>query len=77
MNALDTCIKTILNDIRVELLDEFDKNFQRGSFFGSAKWPKSARPGAKSPLIDSGNLRRSIRGTVNRASRKFVRGERR
>lgn len=30
MNALDTCIKTILNDIRVELLDEFDKNFQRG-----------------------------------------------
>ena len=65
MNALDACIKTILNDIRVELLDEFDKNFQRGSFFGSAKWPKSARPGAKSPLIDSGNLRRSIRGTVS------------
>lgn len=71
MNALDTCIQTILNDLRVELLDEFDKNFERGSFFGSAKWPKSARPGAKTPLIDSGALRRSIRGTVGRNSVAF------
>lgn len=71
MNALNACIQTILNDIRVELLDEFDKNFQCGSFFGTAKWPKSARPGAKTPLIDSGNLRRSIRGTISRNSIAF------
>ncbi len=53
------------------MLDEFDKNFERGSFFGSAKWPKSARPGAKTPLIDSRASRRSIWGTVNRNSVAF------
>lgn len=41
----NTCLNDILNDIRVELLDEFDRNFERGSFFGTKKWPKSARPG--------------------------------
>lgn len=71
MDTLTECLQNILNDIRVELGDEFDKNFQRGSFFGSQKWPKSSRPGAKSPLIDSGNLRRSIRGTVRGNSVAF------
>ena len=57
--------KEILQDIRVELLDEFDKNFERGSFFGTKPWPKSRRPGGKSPLIDSGALRRSIKGEIS------------
>ncbi len=30
-------IKNILNDIRVELTDEFDQNFERQAFF-SEKW---------------------------------------
>lgn len=70
-NSFDTCLQNILNDIRVELLDEFDRNFERGSFFGTKKWPKSARPGAKTPLIDSGALRRSIRGQVQRNTVRF------
>lgn len=64
-------LRNMLNDIRVELLDEFDRNFQRGSFFNTRPWPKSSRPGAKSPLIDSGALRRSIRGEVQRDSVRF------
>ena len=52
--TFDECLENMLEDIRVELADEFDRNFERGSFFGEEKWPKSTRPGAKTPLIDSG-----------------------
>lgn len=63
--SINALMLEILQDIRVELLDEFDKNFERGSFFGTKPWPKSRRPGAKSPLIDSGALRRSIKGEIS------------
>lgn len=66
-----SCFRDILNDLRVELSDEFDRNFERGSFFGTQKWPRSTRPGAKSPLVDSGALRRSIRGRVSGNSVSF------
>lgn len=69
--TFDECLENMLEDIRVELAEEFDRNFERGSFFGEKKWPKSTRPGAKTPLIDSGALRRSIRGTVRRNSVSF------
>lgn len=62
--TFDECLNDMLEDLRVELADEFDRNFERGSFFGTQKWPRSTRPGAKSPLVDSGALRRSIRGRV-------------
>lgn len=65
------CFRDILNDLRVELSDEFDRNFERGSFFGTQKWPRSTRPGTKSPLVDSGALRRSIRGRVSGNSVSF------
>lgn len=69
--TFNECLENMLEDIRVELADEFDRNFERSSFFGEEKWPKSTRPGAKTPLIDSGALRRSVRGTVRRNTVQF------
>lgn len=51
-------LSNILNDIRVELTDEFDKNFSRGGFFGK-KWARK-KNGEPSHLIKTGKLRRSI-----------------
>ncbi len=54
-------IKNILNDIRVDLTDEFDQNFERQAFFSQA-WQRRkspTRPGGHI-LVDTGQLRRSI-----------------
>lgn len=54
-------IRNILKDIKVELTDEFDKNFERQGFF-SEKWQRRKsplRPGG-AILVDTGGLRRSI-----------------
>lgn len=54
-------IRNILNDVRVELSDEFDRNFERQAFFNE-KWQRRSsptRPGG-SILIDTGKLRQSI-----------------
>jgi len=57
-------INDILSDIRVELLDEFDRNFERKAFF-SNKWPpRKFQNNRGSVLMQSGKLRRSIRATV-------------
>ena len=53
--------RRILNDLRVELGDEFDQNFERQAFFSEA-WQKRkspTRPGGHI-LVDTGGLRRSI-----------------
>ena len=58
--SIDTLIKNILSDMRVELLDEFDQNFARQSYFGRA-WQRRKSPiGDGSLLQKSGALRRSI-----------------
>lgn len=53
--------KQILRDIKVELGDEFARNFERQAFF-SDKWQRSRRAERRggATLIDSGKLRRSI-----------------
>lgn len=59
---LQRVVRNILKDIKVELTDEFDKNFERQGFF-SEKWARRKsplRPGG-SILVDTGQLRRSIR----------------
>lgn len=61
-------IRNILSDIRVEMSDEFDRNFERQAFFSEA-WQRRkspTRPGG-SILIDTGKLRQSIssRSTEN------------
>lgn len=66
-------LNAILNDMRVELTDEFDQNFARGGFFGSA-W-KGKLNGDPSKLQDTGKLRRSIRGRTQRAAVVFSSSE--
>lgn len=52
--------KDIISDMRVELAEEFDKNFTRKAFFTN-KWKKRRNPNALgSLLVVTGSLRRSI-----------------
>lgn len=54
-------VARILKDIRVEMTDEFDRNFERQAFFSEA-WERRkspTRPGG-TILVDTGALRRSI-----------------
>ena len=59
-------IRHILQDVRVELDDAFDRNFERQAFF-SEKWARAKHPSkaGRNVLVDSGALRRSIRGKVS------------
>lgn len=57
-------INNIMADVRVELLEEFDRNFERKAFFNE-KWQRKRSPDNKSLLIRSGALRRSIRGQIS------------
>lgn len=71
-NELKLVIGRILQDIRVELTDEFDRNFERQGFF-SEKWQRRKsplRPGG-SILIDTGGLRRSIQSRSTAESITF------
>ena len=53
----------ILQDLRVELTDEFDRNFERKAFFGN-RWKPRRNEGKGSLLLVTGTLRRSIRSSV-------------
>lgn len=53
----------ILQDLRVELTDEFDRNFERKAFFGN-RWKPRRNEGKGSLLLVSTTLRRSIRSSV-------------
>lgn len=53
----------ILTDIKVELSDEFDRNFERKGFF-SRKWKERRREGKGTLMVATGKLRRSIKATV-------------
>jgi len=62
-------IKRILRDIQVELGDEFDRNFERQAFFSEA-WARRKSPSG-TLLIDTGNLRRSVRSRTTENSITF------
>jgi phage gpG-like protein len=65
-------LQRILKDIQVEFKDEFDQNFERQSFFSEA-WQRRkspTRPGG-SILIDTGQLRRSVKSRVTENSVVF------
>lgn len=60
-NDVQIIIRRILQDLQVELKDEFDQNFERQAFFSEA-WQRRKsplRPGG-TILVDSGQLRSSI-----------------
>lgn len=66
-------IRNILQDIRIELSDEFDQNFERQAFF-SEKWQRRKSPirnEGRAILTDTGQLRRSIKSRTTENSITF------
>ena len=64
MSEGDKLRRKILSDMRVELTEEFDRNFERKAFF-SDKWKQRARHNPKgSLLMVTGTMRRSIKSEV-------------
>ena len=62
---IDRFIDRTLRDVRVELLDEFDKNFEREAFFNE-RWARRKHHDDRSRglLVRTGTLRRSLRAEV-------------
>lgn len=67
-------ITKILTGLKVELSDEFDRNFERKAFF-SKKWKARRHAGNGSLLVETGKLRRSIRARVSNKSVVFTTSE--
>lgn len=67
---MQNVLKNITQDVRVELLDEFDRNFERKAFFDKP-WEKRKRNGRGSLLVVSGRLRRSIKSSVSQGALRF------
>lgn len=72
MNA-DQLLQNILNDLRVELTEEFDRNFERKAFF-SKKWKDRKLDGNGSLLNvkGGGGLRGSLKATVSGRGLRFT-----
>ena len=62
---IDRFIDRTLKDIRVELLEEFDRNFEREAFF-NGRWARRKHHDEQSRglLVRTGTLRRSLRAEV-------------
>ena len=54
----------ILKDMRVELKEEFDRNFERKAFFSDAWKPRKDPKALGSLLVVTGAMRRSIKAEV-------------
>ncbi|GAB1403062.1 hypothetical protein MASR1M74_02400 [Lentimicrobium sp.] len=68
--------KKLLTDLRVELMDEFDRNFERKAFFTTKPWP-GRRHGRKGTLLNvrgGGGLRGSLKAAVGDFSVTFTSG---
>lgn len=63
-------IKTILSDIKVELMDEFIRNFERKAFFDKP-WTKRRSGNKGSLLVATGRLRKSLHAQISQSSVKF------
>ena len=72
-NELSGLIRKILSDIRVEVTEEIDRNFERQSFFNEA-WQRRKSPvkGSGHLLLASGDLRRSISSRTDETSITFT-----
>lgn len=72
---LQVILRNILDDVRVELNDEFDRNFERQAFFSEA-WQRRRSPvsGSRSGhlLVDTGRLRRSIISRIEGGNITFL-----
>lgn len=64
--------KKIIAEVRSELLQEFDRNFETKSFFGE-KWKGTNSPNQRGTLLmRTGKLRKSIRANINGNSIHFT-----
>lgn len=66
----NTFKNNVLKDVKAELDDEFDRNFERKAFFDQP-WPPTSKnylPTDGSLLLRSGALRRSIRSRIGGTS---------
>jgi phage gpG-like protein len=64
MQNFETYFKNILKDVKVDLTDEFDRNFERKAFFDKP-WPQTKWPVSKGSLmLRSGAGRRSIASKI-------------
>ena len=61
MQTFQELFNNLLNDIRVELNDEFDRNFERKAFFNTA-WKPATKNSIGSLMMRTGALRKSIFG---------------
>jgi phage gpG-like protein len=58
-------LKNVLSDVRVDVSEEFDRNFERKGFFDK-KWRGTNMPNQRgSLLMRSGKLRRSVQSRQN------------
>jgi phage gpG-like protein len=63
--------QNFLSDLKVELMDEFDRNFERKAFFDQP-WPRERFPNRRGSLMmRTGALRRSIRSQVSGQTIRF------
>ncbi len=63
MQAFQKIFRQLLKDIRVELDDEFDRNFERKAFFNTA-WKPAKYNSDASLLMRTGALRKSLRSQI-------------
>jgi phage gpG-like protein len=70
MGIFNTIKKNILRDIKVELTEEFDRNFERKGFFTN-RWSERKRQNVGTLLQATGTLRKSIRSKVENDSVVF------
>lgn len=70
---MQNLINKILKDISVDLLDEFDRNFERKAFFNKP-WPqrKQGRKGSLMLVKGGGGLRGSIKASVGESTVSFT-----
>ncbi len=62
----------ILEDVKTELTDEFDRNFQRKGFFSSPWKPRAHEYPRGSLLLVTGAMRRSIKSEVSGDGVRFT-----
>lgn len=64
-------IKDLLQDVKTELMDEFDRNFERKAFFDK-QWPKTKLTNSKGSLmIRTGELRKSLIAKISDTTLTF------
>ncbi len=65
-------LRNILSDMKVELTEMFDRNFERKGFFGSKWAPRKDTKAKGSLLLVTGKMRRSIRSGISGRGVKFT-----